>query len=97
MIPLEEEALAEWMMVGIILLPPPTLSWCVHSLGERRFRCSNFYAYLEKKVIAVVPPFVRIPQQIAEKTLLLQLLERREGDKAPDHMSRKIVNRAKKN
>ena len=50
-----------------------------------------FEDYLEGKVIAVVPPSVRMPQHIAEKTLLLQLLERREGETASDLLSRELV------
>ena len=47
-----------------------------------------FEAYLEGKVIAIFPPYVRRPQYIAEKTLLLKLLERQEGETGPDIMSR---------
>ena len=43
-----------------------------------------FEAFLEGKVIAFVPPFLRMPKYIAEKTLLLQLLERSEGETDPD-------------
>ena len=55
-----------------------------------------FEDYLEGKVIAVVPPSVRMPQHIAEKTLLLQLLERREGETASDPLSRELVKGAKR-
>ena len=54
-----------------------------------------FEAYLEGKVIAIVPLYVRIPQYIAEKTLLLQLLGRSEGSE-PDFISRELVKGAKK-
>ena len=55
-----------------------------------------FKKYLEGKVIAVVPPFVRMTQHIAEKTLLLQLLERCEMDTASDTLSWDLVKGAKR-
>ena len=47
-------------------------------------------------VIAIVPSYVRMPQYIAEKTLLLQLLERKEGEPESDVMSRELVTGAKR-
>ena len=44
-----------------------------------------FKGYFEGKIIAVVPPSVRMPQHIAEKMLLLQLLKRFEGRRLPIH------------
>ena len=52
--------------------------------------------YLEGKVIAVVPPSIRMSQRIAEKTLLLQLLKSREGKTASDALSRELVKEAKR-
>ena len=54
-----------------------------------------FEAYLEGKIVAVVRPYVRIPQDIAAKTLLLQLPERRVGERAPGSMSQELVKGAK--
>ena len=53
-----------------------------------------FEAYVEG--IAIVPPYVHMNQYIAEKTLLLQLLERQEGETGPDVMSRELVKGAKR-
>ena len=56
---------------------------------------TRFYeAYLEG--IAIVPPYVHMPQYIAEKTLLRQLLERQEGETGPDVMSWELVKNAKR-
>ena len=69
---------------------------CTH-LRATRFAMFDFFEdYLEGKVIAVVPLSVRMPQHIAEKTLLLQLLERREGETASDPLSRELVKGAKR-
>ena len=43
-----------------------------------------------------MPPFVRMTQHIAEKTLLLQLLERCEMDTASDTLSWDLVKGAKR-
>ena len=57
----------------------------------------DFYGdYFEGKIIAVVPPSVRMPQHIAEKTLLLQLLKSREGATAFDPLSRELVKGVKR-
>ncbi|CAI5746289.1 unnamed protein product [Peronospora destructor] len=96
MIPLEEEALAAWMMGGIVLQSPPGFLVCTHPRATRVMMLDFFEEYLEGKVIAVVPPSVRMPQHIAEKTLLLQLLERRKGETVFDPMSRELVKAAKR-
>ena len=58
---------------------------------------ASFYEkYFEDNVISVVSPSVRMPQHIAEKTLLLKLLERREGETASDTLSQEIVKGAKR-
>ncbi|CAI5717700.1 unnamed protein product [Peronospora effusa] len=96
MIPLEEEALAAWLMGGIVLPSPPGFLVCTHPRATRVAMLDLFEEYLEGKVIALVPPSVRMPQHIAEKTLLLQLLERREGETTSDPLSRELVNGAKR-
>ena len=52
-----------------------------------------FEAYLEGQVIALVPPYVHMPQYIAEKTLLIQLLERSAGQTESDVMNWSRVRR----
>ena len=47
-------------------------------------------------MVALVPPYVRMPQYTAEKTLLLQLLERSKGETEPDVLSRELVKGAKR-
>ena len=77
----------------------PYVTVCCISLHRepREFQCLTFFEdYLEGKVIAVVSPSVRMPQHIVEKTLLLQLLERREGETASDPLSRELVKGAKR-
>uniref|UniRef100_A0AAV1TRX4 Uncharacterized protein n=1 Tax=Peronospora matthiolae TaxID=2874970 RepID=A0AAV1TRX4_9STRA len=96
MIPLEEEALAAWMMGAIMLQSPPGFLVCTHPRATRVVMLDFFEEYLEGKVIAIVPPYVRMPQYIAEKTLLLQLLERSEGQTESDVMSRELVKGAKR-
>uniref|UniRef100_M4BZW3 Uncharacterized protein n=1 Tax=Hyaloperonospora arabidopsidis (strain Emoy2) TaxID=559515 RepID=M4BZW3_HYAAE len=64
MIRLEEDALAAWIIRGIVLPVPRTR-------GRRGLRCWNtIKRILEGKVLAIVPPSIRMPQHIAEKTLL---------------------------
>ncbi|CAI5717458.1 unnamed protein product [Peronospora effusa] len=96
MIPLKEEALAAWLMRGIVLPSPPSFLVCTHTRATRVAMLDFFEEYFEGKVIAVVPPSVRMPQHIAEKTLLLQLLERHEGEKTSNSLSRKLVKGAKR-
>ena len=74
MIPLEEEALAAWVMGGIVRPSPPGFLVCTHPRATRVAMLDFSEDYLEGKVIAVAPPSVRMPQHIAEKTMLLQLL-----------------------
>ena len=96
MIQLEKEALAAFMMGGIMLQSPPRFLVCTDPRATRVVMIDFFEAYLEGKVIAIVPPYVRVPQFIAEKTLLLQLLERSEGKMESDVMSRELVKGAKR-
>ena len=95
MIPLKEEALAARMMSGIALPSPPGFLVCTQPRATRVAMLDFLEDYLEGKVLAVVPPSVRMTQHIAEKTLLLQLLERREGETASDPLSRQLVKGAK--
>ena len=55
-----------------------------------------FLAYLEGKVFAVLPPYVRMPQNIAEKTMLTQLLKPRMEEQAPDSMIQEPFKGAKR-
>uniref|UniRef100_A0AAV1U7U0 Uncharacterized protein n=1 Tax=Peronospora matthiolae TaxID=2874970 RepID=A0AAV1U7U0_9STRA len=96
MILLKEEALAAWMMGAIMLQSPPGFLVCTHPRATRVVMLDFFEEYLEWKVIAIVPPYVRMPQYIAEKTLLLQLLERSEGQTESDVMSRELAKGAKR-
>ncbi|TDH72030.1 hypothetical protein CCR75_004872 [Bremia lactucae] len=95
-IPLEEEALAAWMMSGIVLSSPPEFLVCTHPLATRVVMLDFLETYLKGKVLAIVPPYVRMPNYIAEKTLLLQLLERSEGETDPDVLSQELVKGAKR-
>ena len=96
MIPLEEEALAAWMIGGIVLSTPPGFLVCTHPRGTRVVMLDFFEAYLERKVIAFVLPFLRMSKYIAEKTLPFQLLERSEGETEPDVLRRELVKGAKR-
>ena len=71
MIPLIEEALAVWMMKSIILQSPPGFLVCTHPRTTRVMMLDFFKAHLQGRVIAIVPPYVRMPQYSAEKTLLV--------------------------
>uniref|UniRef100_M4C5M1 Uncharacterized protein n=1 Tax=Hyaloperonospora arabidopsidis (strain Emoy2) TaxID=559515 RepID=M4C5M1_HYAAE len=95
MIPLEKEALAAWMMGGIMLQSPPGFSVCTPPRTTRVAMLDFFEAYLEGQVIATLPPYVRMPQYIAEKTLLIQLLKGSAGQTESDAMSRELVKGAK--
>ena len=95
MITLEEEAMAAWMMGSIVLPSLPHFLVCTHPQATR-VAIYFFEAYLKGKVVSFVPPYVRTLQHIAEKTLLLQLLERREGDTELDALSREPVKGAKR-
>ena len=55
MIPLEEEALAAWMLGGIVLPSPPEVLICTHPRSTRVAMLDCFEECLEGKVIAVVP------------------------------------------
>ena len=71
--------------------------FCLYA-PESHASCNTdfFEDYLEGKIIAVVPPSIRMPQHIADKTLLLQLLGRREGETASDSLIRELMKRAKR-
>ena len=87
MISVEEESFAAWMISGIVLPSPPGFLVCTHPRATRVAMLDFYGDYFEGKIIAVVPPSVRMPQHIAEKTLL-QLLERRDGETSFDPTSR---------
>ena len=55
-----------------------------------------YEAYLEGKVVAIVPSSIQIPQHIAEKILLLQLLERREDQTAVEDLVCNLFKSAKR-
>ena len=76
---------------GIVLPSPPGFLVCTHPRDTLVAMLNFFEAYLEGKVIAIATPYVRMPQYIADKTLLLQLLELQEGGTKPDVMSRELV------
>ena len=96
MVLLEEESLAAWIRGGIVFPSPPKFLLCTHPRATRVVMLDFFEAYLEGKVIATVPTYVRMPQYIAEKTLLLQFSKRTEGETEPDVMSRELVKGAKR-
>uniref|UniRef100_M4BSP5 Uncharacterized protein n=1 Tax=Hyaloperonospora arabidopsidis (strain Emoy2) TaxID=559515 RepID=M4BSP5_HYAAE len=54
-----------------------------------------YEAYLEGNVVAIVPSSIQIPQHIAEKILLLQLLERREDQTAVEDLVCNLFKSAK--
>ena len=62
---------------GIVLPSPPGFLVCTHHRATGVVTLDVFEAYLEGKVIAIVPSYMRMPQYIAENMLLLQLLERK--------------------
>ena len=77
----------------------PVSAWVFGVHAPEGYASCNAYffeEYLEGKVIAIVPPYVRMPQYIAEKTMLLQLLGRSEGQTESDVMSRELVKGAKR-
>ena len=79
------------MMGGIVLRLPPGFLVCTHPRATQIAMLDFYEDYLEGKIIADVPPSVRTPQHIAEKTLLLQLLVRREEETSFDPTSRELV------
>ena len=56
MIPLEKVELAAWMMGGIMLSSPSGFLVCMHTRTIRKVVLDFSEAYLEGKVIAIVPP-----------------------------------------
>uniref|UniRef100_M4BUP7 Uncharacterized protein n=1 Tax=Hyaloperonospora arabidopsidis (strain Emoy2) TaxID=559515 RepID=M4BUP7_HYAAE len=91
MIPIEDEALAAWLMGAIVLPSPPGFLACTHPRATRVAMLDYLETYLEGRLIAVVPPYVWMPPHIAETTLLLQLLERREGVLTDDSLVRDLI------
>ncbi|CAH0473450.1 unnamed protein product [Peronospora belbahrii] len=64
--------------------------------GEARVAMADcLKTCLESKVIAVIPPYVRMPKHIGEKTLLLQLLQAHAGGTTADPLARGLVKSAK--
>uniref|UniRef100_A0AAV1U502 Uncharacterized protein n=1 Tax=Peronospora matthiolae TaxID=2874970 RepID=A0AAV1U502_9STRA len=96
MIPLHEDALGVWMMGSLVLSSPPGFLVCTHPRATRVVMLAFFEAYLEGEIIAIVPPYLRMLKYIAEKTLLLQLLEHSEDKTNPDVLSRELVEGAKR-
>ena len=86
MIPLEEEAHAAWMM-GALYSSLCVDFWSARPRTTRVVMLDFFEAYLEGKVIAIVPPYVRM--------LLIQILERSAGQTESDVMSRELVKGAR--
>uniref|UniRef100_K3WJL1 Uncharacterized protein n=1 Tax=Globisporangium ultimum (strain ATCC 200006 / CBS 805.95 / DAOM BR144) TaxID=431595 RepID=K3WJL1_GLOUD len=73
MVPAEEEALAAWAMGALVLDAPPAFLVCTHTFAQRVAFLNFFEAHLEGVIAAVIPPHVRMPKHVAEKTLLAQL------------------------
>ena len=81
-------ALAAWVMGGIMHSSPPGCFFCTHTLALRIVMLDSFESYLIGGAIALVLPYVRMPQYIAEKTLLPQLLKYCEVETYTDVLSR---------
>uniref|UniRef100_M4C496 Uncharacterized protein n=1 Tax=Hyaloperonospora arabidopsidis (strain Emoy2) TaxID=559515 RepID=M4C496_HYAAE len=96
MIPIKNEALAAWLMGAIVLPSPLGFLACTHPWATRVAMLDYLETYLEGRLIAVVPLYVRMPPRIAETTLLLQLLERREGVLTDDSLVRELIKNAKR-
>jgi len=73
MVPAEEEALVAWIMGALVLDAPPAFLVCTHSLSHRVAFLDFFETYLEGMLVAIIPPHVRMPKHVAERTLLAQL------------------------
>ena len=71
---------------GIILPSPPIFLVFTHSRATRVTMLVYFKAYLRGKIIAILLPYLCIPQYIAEK-LLLKLYKRRGEATEPDVLS----------
>ncbi|KAF1333740.1 reverse transcriptase, partial [Globisporangium splendens] len=74
MVPAEEEALNAWIMGALVLDAPPAFLACTHTFLQRMGYVKFFEDCLEGTVVAVVPPRISMPEHIAEKTILMQLL-----------------------
>uniref|UniRef100_M4C4A7 Uncharacterized protein n=1 Tax=Hyaloperonospora arabidopsidis (strain Emoy2) TaxID=559515 RepID=M4C4A7_HYAAE len=96
MIPIEGEALAAWLMGTIVLPSPPGFLACTHPRATRVAMLDYPETYLEGRLIAVVLPYVRMPPHIAETTLLLQILERRERGLTDDSLVRHLIKNVKR-
>uniref|UniRef100_M4BVA0 Uncharacterized protein n=1 Tax=Hyaloperonospora arabidopsidis (strain Emoy2) TaxID=559515 RepID=M4BVA0_HYAAE len=79
-----------------MLQSPPGFLVCTHLRTTRVVVLGFFEAFLEVQVIAIVPPHVRMPQYVAEKTLLIQLLERSAGKTESNVMRVELVKCAKR-
>ncbi|KAF1322649.1 hypothetical protein FI667_g11031, partial [Globisporangium splendens] len=85
MVPAEEEALAAWIMGALVLDAPPAFLVCTHRLTHRVAFLDFFETYLEGELVAIVPPQVRMPKHVAERTLLAQLAVA-EKENTPGHI-----------
>ncbi|KAF1329275.1 Rxlr effector protein, partial [Globisporangium splendens] len=74
MVPAEEEALNAWIMGALVLDAPPAFLAYTHTFLQRMAYVKFFEDCLEGTVVAVVPPRILMPEHIAEKTILMQLL-----------------------
>ncbi|KAF1314473.1 hypothetical protein FI667_g16662, partial [Globisporangium splendens] len=96
MIPAEEEALAAWAMGAIQLEAPPSFLVCTHTLAQRAAFLSFFETHLEGTLVATIPPLVKMPEYLAEKTLLAQLvMSEKKGSAAYDQIC-KLIRRTKR-
>lgn len=91
MIPAEKEALAAWAMGAIHLEAPPSFLVCTHTLAQRVAFLSFFETHLEGTLVATIPPLVKMPEHLAEKTLLAQLvMSEKKGSAAYDQICKLI-------
>uniref|UniRef100_K3WHA8 Uncharacterized protein n=1 Tax=Globisporangium ultimum (strain ATCC 200006 / CBS 805.95 / DAOM BR144) TaxID=431595 RepID=K3WHA8_GLOUD len=84
MVKAEEEVLAAWMMDALVLDSSPAFLVCTHTRIQRLASLDYFETYLEGLLIATVPPIVRMPEHLAERTLLAQMVSS-EKDNTPGH------------
>ncbi|KAF1336358.1 hypothetical protein FI667_g278, partial [Globisporangium splendens] len=61
-------------MGAFVLEAPPAFLACTHTFLQRMAYVKFFEDCLEGTVVAVVPPRILMPEHIAEKTILMQLL-----------------------
>ncbi|KAF1318321.1 reverse transcriptase, partial [Globisporangium splendens] len=74
MVPAEAEALAAWAMGALTLADPPLFLACTHTKPQRVVFLEYFETHLEGILVATVPPIVKMPDFVAEKTLLAQFV-----------------------